>query len=117
MKEQRIVYLAIPYSWNPEFSYKAANIIASRLMAEGCVVFSPISHSHAIANYLPEELRTDSMWWMKQDLAMMQNCTEICVVLFLDYDGIKLIKESTGVQNEIEFAEKLELNKTFYVYE
>jgi nucleoside 2-deoxyribosyltransferase len=94
------IYLAIPYSYNPEESFRIANKIAARLMKEGHNVFSPISHSHPIANHLPEELRTDSEWWMTQDLPFVEWADEVHVVSIGGY-GWDLIEESKGVQREI----------------
>lgn len=97
------VYLAIPYSFNPELSYKIANTVAAKLMAEGYVVFSPISHSHPIADSLPEELRTDHDFWMKQDLPMLEWADELHVVEL----GGNLTENSRGVNEEMDTAFKL----------
>ena len=74
-------------------------------MSEGHVVFSPISHSHPIADYLPNELRTDSNWWMKMDLPFVEWADEIHVVHIGEYGG-ELITNSKGVMMEIEHAKK-----------
>lgn len=100
------IYLAIPYSFNPAFAFKIANKVAAKLMSEGHTVFSPISHSHNIADYLPDRLRTDSKWWMKQDLPMIDWCDELHVVCIGEY-GAELIAESKGVTEEIEYAREL----------
>lgn len=97
------VYLAIPYSFNPELSYKIANKVAAGLMAEGYVVFSPISHSHPIAAHLAPELRTDHEFWMKQDLPMLEWADELHVIEL----GGKLTEQSRGVNEEMHTAFKL----------
>lgn len=97
------IYLAIPYSFNPTFAFKIANKIAAKLMSEGHVVFSPISHSHNIADHLPDKLRTDSKWWMSQDLPLIDWCDELHVVCIGEF-GSELIAESKGVCEEIEYA-------------
>ena len=97
------IYLAIPYSWNPERSFAIANKVAAKLMSKGHIVFSPISHSHHIADHLPANLKTDADWWMKQDLPLVYWCDEVHVVC-IGENGCNLIEDSKGVQAEIEFA-------------
>jgi nucleoside 2-deoxyribosyltransferase len=100
------IYLAIPYTFNPELSIGIANKIAASLMSFGHVVFSPISHSHNIADHLPESLRTDSHWWMKQDLPFVEWAEELHVVCIGEM-GDKLIEDSKGVQMELAYARQL----------
>ena len=100
------VYLAIPYSFNPNFSFRIANKVAAKLMSEGHTVFSPISHSHNIADHLPDKLRTDAKWWMKQDLPMIDWADEVHVVCIGEM-GANLIEDSPGVQEEFEYAKSL----------
>lgn len=98
-------YLAIPYSFNPFLSCKIADEVADKLMQEGHIVFSPISHSHGIANYLPALVRTDSDWWMTQDLPFVEWCDEVHVVV-IGEKGLELIIASKGVQAELAHAAK-----------
>lgn len=100
------IYLAIPYSYNPDQSAKIANKVAADLMTQGHVVFSPISHSHAIADHLPANLRTDSEWWMTQDLPFVK-WADMVVVVCIGEMGAQLIAESKGVQREFEYAKEL----------
>lgn len=100
------IYLAIPYSFNPELSYSVANEVAAHLMNEGHVVFSPISHSHPVADHLDPTLRTDHEFWMKQDLPFVEWAEEVYVVV-IGKDGIYWIQTSPGVQREMEFAKAL----------
>ena len=99
------IYLAIPYSWNPKRSFDIANKVAARLMSEGHVVFSPVSHSHPIADYLPGDLRTNSAWWMTQDLPLIDWADEVHIVCIGDL-GHLLIEASKGVRAEWAHAEK-----------
>ena len=108
------IYLAIPYSFNPLFSFRIANKITAKLMSEGHVVFSPISHSHPVAAYLPDNLRTDSNWWMNMDLPFVEWADEIHVVCIGDLGSV-LIAESKGVQMELAHA-KLH-NKEIKIYD
>jgi nucleoside 2-deoxyribosyltransferase len=79
------IYLAIPYTFNPELSFKIANRLSAELMSKGHVVFSPISHSHPIADFLPDELRTNSKWWMTQDLPFVEWADEVHAVCIGEY--------------------------------
>ena len=97
------IYLAIPYKFNPEKSFTVANIVAAKLMADGHVVFSPISHSHPVAAHLPEVLRCNNEFWMKQDLPMVEWCDEMRVVCIGEL-GSELIDRSQGVQDELRHA-------------
>lgn len=109
----KIIYLAIPYTWNPTKSFEIANKIAADLMNEGHIVFSPISHSHPIADYLSPELRINQEFWMKQDLPLLQKCDEVFVV-HIGSEGQTLIDESKGVQKELQRAKNLGLSITTY---
>ena len=42
------IYLAIPYTGIEEESFNIANKVAARLIEDGHIVVSPISHSHSI---------------------------------------------------------------------
>lgn len=114
MKE--IIYLAIPYTWNPERSFEIANKVAAKLMADGHVVFSPISHSHPIAGQMRTSAKTDYDLWMKQDLPILSKCSKM-VLVFIGEMGYKLIAESRGCQSEINFAISHKIPITEYYYE
>ena len=100
------IYLAIPYSYNPEKSFSIANEVAAKLMLKGNIVFSPISHSHHIADHLPANIRTDSEWWMHHDLPMIDWANKLVVIVIGEY-GHELIEQSKGVQAELEYARLL----------
>ena len=103
------VYLAIPYTFKHDdprqvkimqhARFCLANEYAAALMQGGCIVFSPISHSHTIAlhNNLPVEWE----FWESQDEAFIKWADIIVVVCIEGW------KESTGVQAEIYMAEML----------
>lgn len=97
------IYLAIPYTFNPELSHQIANKVTAQLMKEGHVVFSPISHSHHVADYLPELIRTDSDWWMTQDLPFVEWADEVHVIC-IGKEGEALINQSKGCLMEMSHA-------------
>ncbi len=102
------IYLAIPYSWNPDKAYEIANKVAAKLAIDGNIVFSPISHWHPICQYLPEHLRTDSNFWMDYDLPFVEWCDEVYVVRIEGQGetGDDLIEHSRGIRMEWNHAIK-----------
>ena len=99
----KYTYLACPYSHpNPatrELRTRIADDYAARLMAAGHRVFSPLSHSHRVAEFLPTELLMDHDFWMKQDLPILAGAS---LMVILTLEGWTTSK---GIAEEIEFAE------------
>lgn len=116
MNENEIVYLAIPYTWNPEQSFIITNEIAAKLMLEGYVVFSPISHSHPISKNMTTDLKFNQEFWMKQDLPMLRKSSKVFFVVIGD-NGMSLIDDSDGCQSEKEEAQKYNIPIEFIKYE
>ena len=110
-----ISYLAIPYTWNPAKSFEIANKVAAKLMQEGKVIFSPISHSHVIADHMDDSFRLSQSFWMAQDLPMLSVCGEL-IMIQIGEDGSDLMHNSKGCMAEIENAEKLGLKINYYEY-
>ena len=94
------MYLAIPYSHPDkkvrEQRFELANRITAWLYEQGITeVFSPISHSHPIAKYLPEKYHTDSFdFWMGVDKPFMDWADKLLIV---DIEGVM---DSPGVRYE-----------------
>jgi len=99
------IYLAIPYTGMESESFRIANLTAARLMNEGHLVFSPISHSHPIAKQC--DLPGDHAYWKEWNRSFIEHwADEVHVVS--EHEGQPLPwRESTGVQDEIEVAEML----------
>lgn len=114
MKETKLTYLAIPYTWNPNKSFDIANKMASILMQGGKAVFSPISHAHPIADHMGEELRTSQEFWMKQDSLILSRCDEMIVVVI--NNDMSLIENSKGVQEELSIAKELNIPVKYIYY-
>ena len=68
-------------------------------MQQGIHVFSPISHTHPIAE--AGDLPKDWQFWKEYDLTFMQICRMLVVIKL---DGWQ---ESVGVQAEIQYANDL----------
>ena len=82
-----MIYLACPYS-DPdpavvEARFQAANRAAAKLIAEGHVVFSPISMSHPIAEVMGNHL---SEAWYGFDEPFMANCEAMVIVTVDGWD-------------------------------
>lgn len=101
-----ICYLAVPYSHSSPsvmyLRYLAANKVAAVLMQEGECVFSPISHSVPIAEYLPETTNNWS-YWERMDLPILRLCSKVYVLMAPGWD------KSVGVTGEVAEAERLGL--------
>jgi nucleoside 2-deoxyribosyltransferase len=97
-----MIYLASPYSHvDPavrEQRFCAACQAAVALLHAGRVVFSPIAHSHPLAQHgLPGNWH----FWERYDRAFLERCDEVLVLML---DGWE---ESVGVQAEIRIAREL----------
>lgn len=100
-----MIYLAAPYS-HPDVAVMEAryhqinrNVLA--LMADGRLVYSPITHNHVLAQ--AADFPRGWQFWAKHDLEMLRKC-EILNVLKMDG-----WQESVGVQAEIEFAREMKI--------
>lgn len=97
-----MIYLASPYS-DPslgvmESRFLAACRAASRLMRLGRLVFSPVAHTHPIAQYgLP--LGWD--YWERFDRWYIERCDEVVVLTLAGWE------DSKGVQAEMKIAREL----------
>jgi nucleoside 2-deoxyribosyltransferase len=97
-----ISYLASPYS-HPDPAvrqerYRAACRATAALVRAGHAVFSPIVHSHPLADY---GLPTDWNAWEHFDRRFLDQCDEVLVLML---DGWR---DSAGVQAEIRIAQEM----------
>ncbi len=102
VKRSHLTYLASPYS-HPDPAvrqarFEAACRAAAELIRRGHLVFSPIAHSHCIAQH---GLPMDWGFWEAQDRWLLAACDELWV---LKLDGWQ---HSRGVQAEIAIARAL----------
>lgn len=107
--ESALVYLATPYSHiDPairEQRFHAVNAVAAKLMRDGLHVFSPISHTHPIAE--AGDLPKGWDFWEAYDRTLLRACGKIIVLML---DGWR---ESKGVTAEIAIARELGLAVEF----
>ncbi len=98
-----LAYLACPYSHELRSvrceRFEKANRAAAKLMESGVVLFSPISHTHPIAD--ANGLPLNWEYWERYDRAFLSVTSKMYVLMI---DGWR---ESKGVQAEIRIAEEL----------
>ena len=103
------VYLACPYSHkDPEVSrhrFVLANAMAGKLMKQGYVVFSPLSHSVPIE---PHTGHQGHDFWMEQDLPWLALCDEMHILKLYEW------WLSKGIDREIEEAVSLGIPIVFH---
>ena len=101
-----LTYLACPYSHDDRAirvkRFKAVNRAAGILMNQGHKVFSPISHTHPIAE--ASDLPKDWDYWKDFDRAYLEHSHKIIVLML---DGWE---ESKGVLAELEIAHEMGLD-------
>lgn len=101
----KFIYLASPYS-HPEAlvrheRYLAACKKTAQYAERGMAVFAPIVHSHPIAEYMAPEKCMDFDLWMKMDLPLLKDASELHVLCIEGW------RTSRGVNREMEFAQSL----------
>jgi nucleoside 2-deoxyribosyltransferase len=98
-----MIYLASPYSApDPavrEQRFRDTCRATAALLQAGHAVFSPIAHSHALAEH--HGLPTDWTFWERTNREHLLRCDEVVVLLL---DGWR---SSAGVQAEIRIAREL----------
>lgn len=100
-----LIYLACPYS-HPERAvriarFDAANLAAAKLMREGHYVFSPISHTHPIAEAGGLPLGWD--FWEGFDRAYIGHSHKLIVLMLGGWT------QSKGVMAEIAIADSMNI--------
>jgi len=100
-----IAYLGISYTgkhgpncprYMREGSFQMANAVAARLMEDGEIVFSPISHSHPISDFMVDFVHEHD-FWMQYNVRMMEMCNRIYVIKTREW------KRSRGLRFEIQW--------------
>jgi hypothetical protein len=100
-----LIYLAAPYSHQDRSvlleRVDIINRVPARLMGQGLHIYSPISHTHPIAE--AGDLPKGWDYWKGYDYAIMNCCAKVVVLQIPGW------LESRGVQAEIKIAEELNL--------
>ena len=95
-----MIYLASPYT-SPsdavqDCRFASACAAAARLMQEGHIIFSPIVHSHSVAQH--GDLPAEWAFWRPWCIAMLDKADELWVLQLGGW------VDSVGVQAEIKHA-------------
>lgn len=98
------IYLACPFSHKyflvRLWRYYKVTRRAAKLMDEGHIVFSPLTHSWPVSLFTKADDQ-DHHYWMKQDLTLIEWCD-----LFYIY-ALKGWSKSRGISEELLYAGKL----------
>lgn len=113
-KEKQLIYLASHYSSpDPEvraYRYKKAIECAADLIKQGYLVFSPIAHSHEIAQRLGKDFEGFESW-RELDLRMLASCN---ILVVAEIEGWE---ESCGVKIEMRKARKWNIKVKFCIFD
>lgn len=94
-----MIYLASPYTDKDplvmKWRFEKACVAAARLMERGEVVFSPIAHSHPIAQHMKPGMDVAGDFWQAQDAPYVEACSRIVVLKLPGWE------KSNGVTHEI----------------
>lgn len=106
LDKSKLYYLASPYRsfhvetldkyWRLESAFEAAATAAGILAAEGIFTFSPIAHSHPVAEYSSLD-GTKNEPWYTWNVMLMQRMDAMIVAQFGGWD------ESHGIRFEIDW--------------
>lgn len=114
-----MTYVAIPYSFNPDLSYRIVTEICTELLNQGEVIYSPINMFHHLS-VLVEANQKDSYFWLRQCLPVIPICKKVLVIVpmrnEIGVSGERLVRDSIGVQAEITEAKKHGILVEYYPY-
>jgi len=109
-----LVYLACPYS-HPVRAvrvrrFEAVNRAAAKLMRQGLHIFSPISHTHPIAE--TGELPLGWEYWQAYGRAYLTHCHKLIILRLDGWDRSKGVEAELRIANElgltVEFMDEIE---------
>lgn len=108
-----LIYLACPYTHKEHKMMVARHLminkISAKLMAEGKYIFSPISHTHPIAE--AGSLPRGWDYWEGYDRRILKCCDRIIVARLPGWE------QSTGVQAEIKIGEEMGIPVDYVDYD
>lgn len=111
--KQELIYLACPYSHKEHYMLVArwllVNKVAAKLMGQGKYVFSPISHTHPIAE--AGKLPGDWNYWEGYDRRILSFCDRIIILKLPGWET------STGVNGEIKIGKNSNIPIEYMDYE
>jgi len=104
-----IAYLACPYTHEDADIRMARETEATKATAFlikhlQVAVYSPITHGHRVADYLPTSLRTHSDFWLGQCMPILRKCTCMYVLQIPGWE------KSSGISKELVVADEHKLS-------
>jgi hypothetical protein len=102
-----LIYLASPYTQYAdtperlEYAVTQACRTAAALMLAGGPVFSPVVHSHYIADHLDPSLRLNHDFWLAQDIAVLRHATSLVVLRLPGWEGSRGIARELAVARSV----------------
>lgn len=109
--QRELEYLAVPYTHDDAdimlYRFNAVNKVAAQLIREGRFIFSPISHTHPIAEH--GDIPRSWDYWNTYDRVILSFCKKLVVLCLPGWE------QSIGVQAEIKIAEELGLEIEYIV--
>ncbi|MHA1795012.1 MAG: DUF1937 family protein [Promethearchaeota archaeon] len=109
LDEDNIYVVLLPYSQDPENSFKRSVAITRALRERGLTVFSPILHTHHYHLTVLREVGETSENYYKWDLSLYSHLRKRVFLFTLDWDM------SVGCQMEMRFAKKYKIPVLFIV--
>lgn len=100
------VYLASPYSSDPETNFARTLEFVAEEMRKGTIIFSPIAHCHPIAEAY--DMPGDFAFWKKYNMEMLAPAGALWVLKLPGWET------SIGVTAEIEYATQTQ-KPIFYI--
>jgi Domain of unknown function (DUF1937) len=102
---KELIYLACPYTHQDHSvmvaRFNAVNLASAKLMEQGKYLFSPISHTHPIAEASQGKLPREWDFWEGYDRVMLRACNRIIVLKLPGWE------QSKGVSAEIAIAKEM----------
>lgn len=95
------IYLASPYSANPEQLHEQTLRATALFIARGHIIYSPIVHCHPV--HLVENMPKTFEFWKRHNLGILSKATKLWVLMLPGYDT------SVGVAAEIEHARQCQI--------
>ena len=113
-----LLYVAAPFTHSEasvrEHWYRTACRVAAILMKSGITVFSPISHSVPIAEYIGE-VEDDHNFWMSMDIPILHRCDEVLVLALNGWERSKGVKrelvEAMWLRKPITLIEEADIKR------
>ena len=104
--------MACPYSSEyeieSEFRMAAASMVAAKLTQMDFAIFSPLSQSQSVLEFIEPSVATPD-FWLERDLSIVRKCDTVLVLPMWGFD------KSKGVAREVNLAHDLHIPVKFVI--